>query len=102
MDILSLLKNDESKTLEFKRDLSSPAGIIRTAIAFANTAGGSIIIGIDDKTKHIRGVQDPVALEERLISVLYDNVQPKLIPEIEVIPWRDTYLGCNTHTDTLA
>lgn len=29
----------EGKTLEFKRDLSSPANPLRTLVAFANTAG---------------------------------------------------------------
>ena len=37
MDILELLKKPESKTLEFKRDLSSARGILRTIVAFANT-----------------------------------------------------------------
>ena len=33
----------EGKTLEFKRDLSSPTGPLRTIVAFANSAGGRII-----------------------------------------------------------
>ena len=47
MDIINLLKTPESKTLEFKRDLSSPAGVLHTMVAFANTAGGMILFGID-------------------------------------------------------
>jgi len=39
MDILDLLKRPEGKTLEFKRDLSSPGGVLRGIVAFANTAG---------------------------------------------------------------
>ena len=31
----------EGKTLEFKRDLSSPTGPLRTIVAFANSAGGA-------------------------------------------------------------
>ena len=38
MDLLHLLKRPESKTLEFKRDLSSPDGALRTIVAFANAA----------------------------------------------------------------
>jgi len=45
MDIHSLLAAPESKTLEFKRDLSSPKPILKTLVAFANTAGGTLIIG---------------------------------------------------------
>ena len=42
MDLLDLLKRPESKTLEFKRDLPSPEGALKTVVAFANTAGGPL------------------------------------------------------------
>ena len=38
MNLNELLKQPEGKTLEFKRDLSSPEGALRTIVAFANTA----------------------------------------------------------------
>ena len=49
MRLLELLKQPEGKTLEFKRDLSSPDGVLRSIIAFANTAGGTLLIGVEDK-----------------------------------------------------
>jgi predicted HTH transcriptional regulator len=48
MSITNLLLEPESKTLEFKRNTSSLAPILKTVIAFANTAGGTVIIGQDD------------------------------------------------------
>jgi predicted HTH transcriptional regulator len=92
MDIIDLLKSPESKTVEFKRDLSSPMGILRTMVAFANTAGGTIILGVEDTTKHIRGIKDPFLLEEQLANLVNDCIMPQLIPEIEVIPWQNNYL----------
>jgi predicted HTH transcriptional regulator len=56
-DLLELLKRPEGKTLEFKRDVSSPEGIARTVIAFANTAGGTILIGVEDGTRRVHGVR---------------------------------------------
>jgi len=58
MDIIPLIKNPEGKTLEFKRDLSSHEKILRTVIAFSNTAGGTLIIGVENKSKHICGVKN--------------------------------------------
>ena len=52
MDLIATLKRPEGKTLEFKRDLSSPRGIVRTVVAFANTAGGVLLVGVEDKTTH--------------------------------------------------
>jgi len=92
VDLIGLLKQPEGKTLEFKRDLSSPDGVLRTIIAFANTAGGTLLIGVEDKTRHVRGVQKPLDLEERLANLISDSVIPHLLPELEILPWRNTNL----------
>ncbi len=92
MDILDLLKRPEGKTLEFKRDLSSPDGVLRGIVAFANTAGGTLLIGVENATRHVRGVQNPLDVEERLASVISDGILPRLIPELEILPWRRTHV----------
>ena len=51
--------------LEFKRDLSSPRNLLKTLVAFANSAGGKLVIGVND-ARHIVGVADPLAKEERI------------------------------------
>ena len=90
MDLVELLKRPEGKTLEFKRDLSAPDGALKTLVAFANTAGGALLIGVEDKSRHVRGVRDPLELEERLANLISDHVAPRLMPEIEILPWRRT------------
>lgn len=92
MDITALLQSSEGKTLEFKQDLSSHEGVLRTLVAFANTAGGVLIIGVKDKTKNILGIDEPLGCEERLANIISDGISPKLVPNIEVSPWRKTYL----------
>lgn len=47
----SLLSQPEGKTLEFKRDLSSPKPLLKTLVAFANSAGGRLVIGVDDSKR---------------------------------------------------
>jgi predicted HTH transcriptional regulator len=51
MNFWKLLSKPEGKTLKFKRDLSSLKSILKTLVAFANTAGGTIIIGRSDGGK---------------------------------------------------
>lgn len=82
--IEEILKGNEGKTLEFKENLQSLQSIIKTIIAFANTAGGIIVIGVEDKNKKIVGVNDPLAQEERLASVINDSIAPLLMPDIEI------------------
>ena len=90
MDLVEILKRPEGKSLEFKRDLSSPDGALKTIIAFANTAGGTLLVGVEDRSGHVRGVADALDLEERLANLVSDTVSPRLIPEIEILPWRRT------------
>lgn len=89
MILTELLSRSEGKTLEFKRDLSSPDKIVKTAVAFANTAGGILLIGVEDRTKRVRGLPDVIESEEKLTNLLSgDNIQPPIAPEIEILPWR--------------
>ncbi len=90
MDLVETLRRPEGKTLEFKRDLSSPDGLMRTIVAFANTAGGTILIGVEDKTAFVRGVTDPLAMEERVASLISDSISPRLLPDLELLTYRDT------------
>ena len=87
---MELLRRPEGKTLEFKRDLSSPEGVLRTLVAFANTAGGTLLLGVEDTTRHVRGIPNPLAMEERLASLISDSILPRLVPDLEILPWRRT------------
>ena len=90
MDLVEILKRPEGKTLEFKRDLSSPDGALKTIVAFANTAGGTLLVGVEDRSRHVRGVPDPLDVEERLANLVSDRISPRIVPEIEILPWRRT------------
>lgn len=85
-----MLTRHEGKTLEFKRDASSPAGIVRTIVAFANSAGGTVLVGVADRTRDVVGVADPLDAEERLANIVVDSIEPRIAPQIEILPWRDT------------
>ena len=80
----TILTRPEGKTLEFKRDLSSPKPMLKTLVAFANTAGGRLVIGVDDD-KQVVGVEDPLEEEERLCNLIADSIAPRLVPNIEMI-----------------
>jgi predicted HTH transcriptional regulator len=83
--ISQLITMPEGKTLEFKRDISSPKNIIKTLVAFANTAGGRLLIGVEDGTKEIIGVSNPLDEEERLCSIIADHIAPRLVPDVELM-----------------
>ncbi|MEZ4651448.1 MAG: ATP-binding protein [Candidatus Eisenbacteria bacterium] len=92
MKLEELLRLPEGKTLEYKRDLSSSAPVLRTLVAFANSAGGRVIIGVEDGTRVVTGIASPLDLEEKIANLIADSIMPALLPEIEIIPWRKTHV----------
>jgi len=87
-----ILSQNEGKTLEFKENISFPENILKTAVAFANTAGGKIVIGVENHPKAIVGLENIQQEEERLANIISDSIAPQLIPDIQIIPWRNTHL----------
>ena len=83
-----LLARPESKTLEFKENTKSLHKIIQTLIAFANTAGGTLVIGVQDKTKNVIGIENILQDEEKIASAVADAVSPTLLPNLQFISWR--------------
>ncbi|MGL4875109.1 MAG: ATP-binding protein [Clostridium sp.] len=79
------IKNGENKKVEFKEILPNSKNIVKTAIAFSNTAGGKLIIGIKDN-REIIGVSDDdiFDLPDRISNIIYDSCYPTIIPEIYV------------------
>ncbi len=60
-------------------------------VAFANTAGGILIIGREsDGTVH--GVPEVLQAEERLANTIADSIRPAMVPEIEIYSHNDKSL----------
>lgn len=83
MNLIHQIHQGESKTLELKRQLPRHEQIAQTAVAFANTSGGKLIIGVDDHRK-IAGVAetDIFTLQDQITSIILDRCYPSLLPEI--------------------
>jgi predicted HTH transcriptional regulator len=65
LELQRLVSEGEGHQLEFKRKASHPEKIVREMIAFANTEGGTILIGVDDNGA-LAGIKYP---DEELLSV---------------------------------
>ena len=48
-DILHIIKKGENEKIEFKSSFNK--SIIETIVAFSNTEGGNILIGVNDKNE---------------------------------------------------
>ncbi len=92
MKMLDYLSRQESKTLEFKQDLSSSQTILKTLIAFANSSGGTLVIGVKDRTREVIGVSNDLNEEEKHTNWISDSIAPRLTPDVEIRAWRSVQL----------
>lgn len=77
--------NGESRNLEFKSELPKKSEkYIKSVIAFANTAGGKLVIGVDDKKRQIIGVDETsvFSLMDDIANTISDMCAPQIIPNI--------------------
>ncbi len=84
-EVQSLVKYGENEVQEFKRKVAFPEKIVREAVAFANTRGGRLFIGVDDNGT-IPGLkfaeEDSFVLE----NALQKYCRPAIPYAVETIP----------------
>ncbi len=82
---LEEIKNGESKNVEFKIMLPDDSKkYMKTVVAYANTSGGKIIIGVDDVTRNIVGVEPSSVFRimDKIANAVSDMCAPQIVPDV--------------------
>lgn len=82
---LEEIKKGESKNVEFKVQLPDDSRkYIKTVVAYANTSGGKIVIGVDDNTRKIVGVEPSSVFQimDKIANAISDLCVPQIVPNI--------------------
>lgn len=85
-DVLKLIEEGEGFHIEFKRRVTSPEKIAKPMIAFANTKGGIILLGVDDDGTII-GVESEKTEVELLGFAGAKYCDPPIEPMIDIVPF---------------
>jgi ATP-dependent DNA helicase RecG len=86
-EILDLIKNGESESIEFKKSTSSLREAIQSICAFANHHGGYVIFGVDDNGR-VLGQQVTDDTIKNISNAIKLNTDPKVYPNIEKWIWK--------------
>jgi ATP-dependent DNA helicase RecG len=84
MELLRLVRGGEDTFLELKVKLSNTEKIAQEIVALANTGGGTIIFGVNDQLR-VEGVDDAESVQEELVRLCREEIQPPLVPFIDRI-----------------
>ncbi|MFU8812227.1 MAG: helix-turn-helix domain-containing protein [Balneolaceae bacterium] len=83
-DLKNLIQTGEGHYLEFKRKVSTPEKLAREMAAFANTKGGTILVGVDDNGDII-GVNSFFEEEYLLSKAAHEQCVPPIPVQIELL-----------------
>ncbi|WP_268123111.1 helix-turn-helix domain-containing protein [Roseivirga pacifica] len=83
-DVQRLAKRGEGQLLEFKKKANYPEKIMKELVAFANSNGGTLLLGVDDNgdANGVREIDGETFLVEDAIEKL---IRPKLNYSVEII-----------------
>jgi ATP-dependent DNA helicase RecG len=73
----------ESQNVEFKQSFNED--VIETLVAFANTKGGTVIVGVDDSGKPLKGFTVGKESVQNWVNEIKTKTQPSIIPDADVI-----------------
>ncbi len=76
----------ESRNVEFKVTLPKESEkYTKSVVAFANSQGGKLIFGVDDKTREVAGVDEDelFRMMDSISNAISDSCRPQIVPNIE-------------------
>lgn len=80
-----LVAGGESGRVEFKLKLNHPEKVVREAVAFANTSGGHLLLGVNDDGS-IMGVKNPLDEIYAMQKALAELCRPSIEYTHSIIP----------------
>jgi len=76
------LPTAESENTEFKTSFNE--GVIETLVAFSNAKGGTVYVGVTDKSE-VTGIQMGKETVQNWINEIKNKTAPQIFPDIEIL-----------------
>ncbi len=85
--LLDIISSGETTTVQFKENITNTASIAQEMVAFANTKGGKIIVGVNDKTGEVTGLSfaDLQRINNLLATAANEHVKSAIIIVTETV-----------------
>ena len=86
-ELLKIIKSGETSSVQFKREFDNQDRIAAEMIAMANTKGGMIIFGVEDKTGDIVGLEykSLQSIGNKIATIANELVKPQVYIMTEIV-----------------
>jgi len=87
LELLEIIQKGESSYVQFKERIKDAHSISQEMVAFANFKGGTIVIGVNDKTGELNGLsfKEIQKHNEMLVNAASNNIKPSLFITTEQV-----------------
>ena len=87
IEIIELIGRGEDSRTQFKQTITSPESVAGDLVAFSNSKGGRIVIGVNDRGAVVGLSSDDIRRINQLVSnAATDRVRPSVNPTTENVP----------------
>jgi len=103
LEILETIQQGESSRVQFKERLPHTDSLAHELIAFSNSVGGIILVGVNDKTGALNGLtfEEIQVANQKLVNTATQSVFPSIIISTEVKNVSDNNIIIVTITEGL-
>lgn len=86
-ELIALIEKGETSTVQFKANVHNEHSIAKEMVALANSRGGKILIGVDDKTWEVTGLSndDLRRLTNLLVNAANEHIKSPVFIETETV-----------------
>ena len=88
LELLDIVRSGETSKVQFKKIIDNDDSLAAEMIAMSNSKGGIILIGIEDKTGEIVGLDygQLQSFNNRIVTIANERVKPQILIETELVP----------------
>jgi ATP-dependent DNA helicase RecG len=85
--LIALVNGGETSHVQFKKNIANPLGAAQELVAFANTNGGVLLVGIEDKKGAVTGLsfEDIQRISNLLANAASELVKPPIFIKTETV-----------------
>lgn len=86
-ELLNLIAGGETSTLQLKENVTNATTIAQEMVAFCNSNGGSLLIGVSDKTGEVIGLsfQDIQRINSILVTAAQEHIKSPIVIKTETV-----------------
>lgn len=94
LELLELIEKGETSSIQFKERLPDPYKLGTEMVAFSNTSGGLIIVGVNDKTGELNGLSfdELHSANQLLANVSSDHVKSPIYISTETVKVQEHHI----------